>query len=75
MCHQVFNSLKRHSRLEQGRRARVHDKSELATSDQAVDPRTRIMLHKWLDAGLLDSVGGILSTGKEAVVLHAEGGK
>lgn len=61
--------------MEQSRRARVHDKSELATSEQAVDPRTRIMLHKWIDAGLLENVGGILSTGKEAVVLHAEGGK
>lgn len=75
MDFQVFNSLKRHSKVEQSRRARVHDKSELATSEQAVDPRTRIMLHKWIDAGLLENVGGILSTGKEAVVLHAEGGK
>jgi serine/threonine-protein kinase RIO1 len=33
------------------------------------------MLHKWIDAGLLENIGGILSTGKEAVVLHAEGGK
>lgn len=72
---QVFNSLKRHSRLEQGRRARLHDKSEVATSEQAMYPRTRLMLHKWLDSGLLESVGGVLSTGKEAVVLHAEGGK
>ncbi|XP_059485906.1 serine/threonine-protein kinase RIO3 [Neocloeon triangulifer] len=75
LSNQVFNSLKRHSKVEQGRRARLHDKSELATSEQAVDPRTRIVLHKWIDAGLLENVGGILSTGKEAVILHAEGGK
>lgn len=75
LSNQVFNSLKRHSRIEQGRRARLHDKSELATSEQAVDARTRLLLHKWVDSGLLESVGGILSSGKEAVVLHAEGGK
>ncbi|XP_065340350.1 serine/threonine-protein kinase RIO3 [Cloeon dipterum] len=75
LSNQVFNSLKRHSKIDQGRRSKMHDKSELSTSEQAVDPQTRIMLHKWFDNGLLEGVRGIISTGKEAVILHAEGGK
>nr|CAD7444094.1 unnamed protein product [Timema bartmani] len=70
----VFNSLKVHSRNEESRRNRVHDKSEQATSEMSVDPRTRLLLYKLVNQEVLDRVNGVLSTGKEAVVLHADGG-
>ena len=41
----------------------------------AVDSRTRIMLYKLVNNGLLDSITGTISTGKEAVVIHAYGGQ
>ncbi|CAG0915303.1 unnamed protein product [Notodromas monacha] len=70
----VFNSLKLHSQQEAGRRARLHEKKDKSTAVAAVDEKTRLQLFKWINAGVLDAVHGIVSTGKEAVVLHAKGG-
>ncbi|XP_066993817.1 serine/threonine-protein kinase RIO3 [Anabrus simplex] len=74
LSNKVFNSLKIYSRNEQSRRNRLHDKSEQATSELSVDPRTRLLLYKLVNQEVLDRVNGILSTGKEAVVIHADGG-
>ncbi|PIK53678.1 putative serine/threonine-protein kinase RIO3 [Apostichopus japonicus] len=41
----------------------------------AVDPRTRILLFKLVNGGILESINGTISTGKEAVVIHASGGR
>ncbi len=43
--------------------------------EQAVDEKTRLMLYKLVNSGLLESVGGIVSSGKEAVVMHGIGGQ
>jgi RIO kinase 3 len=40
-----------------------------------VDPKTRLLLYKLLNAQLLDKVNGIVSSGKESVVYHANGGE
>jgi len=40
----------------------------------AIDPKTRLLLYKMINASLLSHVYGIISTGKEAVVLYAQGG-
>ena len=40
-----------------------------------MDPNTRLLLYKLVNNGLLESVNGTISTGKEAVVLHANGGR
>ncbi|PSN31013.1 Serine/threonine-protein kinase RIO3 [Blattella germanica] len=74
LSNKVFNSLKVYSRSEQSRRNRLHDKSEQATAEMSVDPRTRLLLYRLVNQEILDRVNGILSTGKEAVVLHADGG-
>ena len=71
----VYNHLKSFSMAEQKRSARLHDKHEKATSDMALDPRSRLLLHRMIDNGILEAVHGAISTGKEAVILHAEGGK
>lgn len=60
---------------EQKRHARIHDKKEKSTSEQALDPKTRLQIYKLINNEILDSVSGLVSTGKEAVVLHAYGGK
>eukprot|EP01059_Diplonema_ambulator_P005778 TRINITY_DN15563_c0_g1_i1.p1 TRINITY_DN15563_c0_g1~~TRINITY_DN15563_c0_g1_i1.p1 ORF type:complete len:524 (+),score=208.39 TRINITY_DN15563_c0_g1_i1:37-1572(+) len=49
------------------------DKSERATTEQVMDPRTRIILFKLVNAGWLESINGCVSTGKEANVYHATG--
>ncbi|XP_029935537.1 serine/threonine-protein kinase RIO3 [Myripristis murdjan] len=74
LSNQVFNSLKRHCQSEQRRSARLHDKKEHSTAEQAVDPRTRLLMYKMVNAGVLDNINGCISTGKESVVFHADGG-
>ncbi|GAA5867115.1 hypothetical protein JCM1840_001488 [Sporobolomyces johnsonii] len=49
----------------------VKDKSDRATNEQVLDPRTRLILFKMLGRGLLERVDGCVSTGKEANVYHA----
>ena len=52
----------------------IQDKEERAVTEQAVDPKTRVLLFKLVNGGVLDSINGIISTGKEAVIMHADGG-
>lgn len=43
----------------------MKDKSDRATSEQVLDPRTRIILFKMIGRGLIYEVNGCVSTGKE----------
>ncbi|XP_046879846.1 serine/threonine-protein kinase RIO3 [Hypomesus transpacificus] len=74
LSNQVYNALKQHCYSEQRRSARLHEKKEHSTSEQAVDPRTRLLMYKMVNAGLLENINGCISTGKESVVFHADGG-
>ncbi|XP_046980764.1 serine/threonine-protein kinase RIO3 [Schistocerca americana] len=74
LSNKVFNSLKVYSRNEQARRNRLTDKCDQATAELGVDPKTRLLLYKLVNQEILERVNGTLSTGKEAVVLHADGG-
>jgi RIO kinase 1 len=47
------------------------DKSERATSEQVLDPRTRMILLQMINRGVVSEVNGVISTGKEANVYHA----
>ncbi|GAA5902942.1 protein kinase RIO1 [Sporobolomyces salmoneus] len=49
----------------------VKDKSDRATNEQVLDPRTRLIIFKMLGRGLIERVDGCVSTGKEANVYHA----
>lgn len=49
----------------------VKDKSDRATNEQVLDPRTRLILFKMLGRELITRVDGCVSTGKEANVYHA----
>ncbi|CAG0888226.1 unnamed protein product [Darwinula stevensoni] len=75
LSNNVFNKLKLHSMSEEKRTARVHDKMEKSTAMMALDPKTRLLIYKWVNSGMLDSVDGTISTGKESVVIHAQGGE
>lgn len=50
---------------------RVKDKSDRATVEQVLDPRTRMILFKMLSRGVISEINGCISTGKEANVYHA----
>lgn len=45
--------------------ANVKDKSDRATNEQVLDPRTRIILFKMIGRGLIYEINGCVSTGKE----------
>ncbi|XP_071853911.1 serine/threonine-protein kinase RIO3-like isoform X2 [Apostichopus japonicus] len=75
LSNSVYNSLKLHSLEEEKKSHRVHEKKEHSTVEMAVDPRTRILLFKLVNGGILESINGTISTGKEAVVIHASGGR
>jgi len=75
LSNKVYNQLKKFAWKDDKRReGRIHDKEEKAVAEQAVDPQTKLLLFKMINNGILDNVNGVISTGKEAVILHAEGG-
>jgi RIO kinase 1 len=45
--------------------ANMKDKSDRATNEQVLDPRTRIILLKMVNRGLVEEINGCVSTGKE----------
>lgn len=71
----VGNDIRAHEAREAQARQRVTvDKSDRATVEQALDPRTRMVLFKMLNKGIFSEINGCVSTGKEANVYHASGG-
>jgi RIO kinase 1 len=50
---------------------KLSDKSDHATAEQVLDPKTRMILFKILNSGVVSEVHGCISTGKEANVYHA----
>jgi hypothetical protein len=50
-------------------RANMKDKSDRATNEQVLDPRTRLILFKMIGRGLISEVNGCVSTGKEVIEL------
>lgn len=71
----VTNALKQAERdaYIHGAGGRSKDKADRATVEQALDPRTRMVLFKMLNRGLFNEIHGCVSTGKEANVYHAVG--
>lgn len=70
----VYNQLKVHSEKNQASRVRLSDKNDKSTSLMSLDAKTKLLLFKLVNADVLDSLGGVVSTGKEAVILYARGG-
>lgn len=47
------------------------DRADRATSEQVLDPRTRMLLLQMINRGIVSEIHGCVSTGKEANVYHA----
>lgn len=71
VSHSIRNVLDRTERKMEAGRIRVKDKSDRATVEQVLDPRTRMILFKLLNRGIIEEINGCISTGKEANVYHA----
>lgn len=52
-------------------KTKITEKADRATVEQAIDPRTRMVLFKMLNRGVFHDINGCISTGKEANVYHA----
>lgn len=49
-------------------KAKEKDKSDRATTEQVLDPRTRLILLKMINRGVVSEINGCLSTGKEVLL-------
>uniref|UniRef100_A0A182IVQ1 Inhibitor of growth protein n=1 Tax=Anopheles atroparvus TaxID=41427 RepID=A0A182IVQ1_ANOAO len=73
LSNKVFNQLKSHSKKATKKQHKAQDRKEnIATAEMGLDEPTRLILYKWINSQLLESIDGVISTGKEAVILHAE---
>ncbi|KAL2097395.1 hypothetical protein ACEWY4_006602 [Coilia grayii] len=71
----VINKVVARERQREAETYRVKDKSDRATVEQVLDPRTRMILFKMLSRGVISEINGCISTGKEANVYHASTAK
>lgn len=67
----LSGAIKEQARKDDARRLRHKEKSDRATSEQVIDPRTRMILYRMLNNGTVEEVHGCISTGKEANVYYA----
>lgn len=70
LSNQVFNQLRAHTKNLKKNNKASDRKDEIATAVMGIDESTRLILYKFINNQLLESVDGVISTGKEAVVLH-----
>ncbi|XP_063976880.1 serine/threonine-protein kinase RIO1 [Diachasmimorpha longicaudata] len=69
--HSAANVLIENSKKYDKDRLRRKDKHDRATVEQVMDPKTRMILFKMLNHGIIMEINGCISTGKEANVYHA----
>jgi len=74
VSHSVSNSVTKMEHLEKSKRTSHTGRDDRATSEQCLDPRTRLLLFRLLSTGFLELIDGCLSTGKEANVYYAKAG-
>jgi len=73
--HKVSNAVTKMHHLETTKRKSHTGRDDRATSEQCLDPRTRLILFRMLSNGFLELIDGCLSTGKEANVYYAKAGR
>lgn len=74
LSHSVSNSVEKMQQLELYKGKSHTGRDDRATSEQCLDPRTRLLLFRLLSTGFLELIDGCLSTGKEANVYYAKAG-
>jgi RIO kinase 1 len=74
LSHSVSNSVTKMEHMETSKKISHTGRDDRATSEQCMDPRTRLLLFRLLSSGFLALIDGCLSTGKEANVYYAKAG-
>lgn len=67
----AHNDMKRIARDDGAKASRHTGRDDRATTEQVMDPRTRLILFKLLNSGFIQEINGCISTGKEANVYYA----
>lgn len=75
LSHSVSNSVSKMQDMESSKQVSHTGRDDRATSEQCMDPRTRLLLFRLLSSGFLELIDGCLSTGKEANVYYAKAGR
>ncbi|EED94593.1 predicted protein, partial [Thalassiosira pseudonana CCMP1335] len=75
MSHAVSNQKHKMQNLSLSKSSSHTGRDDRATSEQCLDPRTRLILFRMLSSGFLELIDGCLSTGKEANVYYAKAGR
>jgi RIO kinase 3 len=76
ISNKVFNELRAHSNLmaKKMHQSSLDRTENIKTSEMGMDQKTRLILYKFINTTMmLNCIDGIISKGKEAVVLHGEG--
>jgi len=73
--HKVSNAVSKMHHMESSKKKSHTGRDDRATSEQCLDPRTRLILFRMLSNGFLELIDGCLSTGKEANVYYAKAGR
>ncbi|EPE10438.1 serine threonine-protein kinase rio1 [Ophiostoma piceae UAMH 11346] len=68
---EITSNVKTFGQMKSGDGRRIRDKSDRATRDQVLDPRTQSVLVQLINRDLISEVHGVISTGKEANVYTA----
>ena len=74
LSNRVSNEINK-SEKSANKRVNYYGRDDRATSEQVLDPRTRLILFKLLNSTFLGEIDGCLSTGKEANVYYATSGR
>lgn len=72
LSHKSVTEMRMSEDKRQGGNNRTNQgRDDRATTEQVMDPRTRMILFKMLNRGVFEEIHGCVSTGKEANVYHA----
>ncbi|XP_055296447.1 serine/threonine-protein kinase RIO3 [Sitodiplosis mosellana] len=71
LSNSVFNQLKSYSQKSKKTNKAQDRRENKETAEMGIDEPTRLRLYKLINNQILEQVNGIISTGKEAVILHA----
>ncbi|KAI1290351.1 Serine/threonine-protein kinase RIO3 [Halotydeus destructor] len=73
LSNNVYNSLKKHATQAGKRMARLHEKKDKSTAERVMDEKSRLIMFKLVNRGILEEINGCINTGKEANVYHGIG--
>ncbi|XP_063689951.1 serine/threonine-protein kinase RIO3-like isoform X2 [Bolinopsis microptera] len=73
--HKVYNELQVEAHKSKFDGVRVKDRRDISTHEKVLDKRTRVVMLKMLNSGIVNKINGIISTGKESVIIHCNGGR